>query len=183
MWRPRLAALIPVAIFLILAALFLTAIYRGDPSRLPSPLVGRYVPSFDLPPVAGLDVPGLSSADFGKGTPMVVNVWASWCVPCREEHSVLVALKGLIDVPLVALNYKDDPESAARFLGALGNPFSRVGADSTGRVSIDWGVYGVPETYVVDGHGLIVYKHVGPLTPEALDSEILPALKKAQTGK
>lgn len=183
MWRPRLVAIVPIALFLILAGLFLTAIYRGDPSRLPSALVGRYVPTFDLPAVAGLDVPGLSSQDFGTGQPMVVNVWASWCVPCREEHSVLVALKGLTDAPIVGLNYKDDAESATRFLGTLGNPFTQVGADTTGRVSIDWGVYGVPETYVVDGRGLIVYKHVGPLTPEALETEILPALKQAHMGQ
>ncbi|MGB3808688.1 MAG: DsbE family thiol:disulfide interchange protein [Parvibaculum sp.] len=175
----RLRALIPAGLFLIFATLFLIAVFRGDPSRVPSALIGRYVPTFSLPPVEGLGLPGLSDADFGKGEPVIVNVWASWCVPCREEHSVLTELKGLTTSPIYGINYKDAPDAARRFLGELGNPFTRVGADAKGRTSIDWGVYGVPETYIVDGKGRIAYKHVGPLTPKIVDAEILPALRAA----
>lgn len=175
----RLGALVPAGLFLVIAGFFLVAIFHGDPSRVPSALIGRYVPPFSLPPVAGLDRPGVGTGDFGKGTPVVVNVWASWCVPCREEHAVLMELKGLTTAPLYGINYKDDGEAARRFLGELGDPFTRIGADASGRTSIDWGVYGVPETYIVDGHGRIAYKHVGPLTPKIIDDEILPAIKGA----
>lgn len=178
----RLTALIPAGIFLVVAGLFLVAIFHGDPSRVPSALIGRYVPTFSLPPVEGLDRPGLGNADFGGGEPVIVNVFASWCVPCREEHPVLMELKGLTKAPLYAIDYKDSAEAARRFFAELGNPFQRIGADQSGRVSIDWGVYGVPETYIVDGKGRIAYKHVGPLTPQVIDQEILPALKAAQTG-
>lgn len=177
----RLAALIPAGIFALIAGFFLVAVFRGDPSHVPSALIGRYVPDFELPAVAGLDRPGLESKDFGQGKPVIVNVFASWCVPCREEHPVLVELKRLTASPLYAINYKDDPEAARRFLGELGDPFERVGADRAGRVSIDWGVYGVPETYIIDGKGRIAYKHVGPLTPDIVDEEILPALKVARS--
>lgn len=174
-WR----ALIPALVFLLVAGLFLVAVFGGDPSRVPSPLIGRGVPDFDLPAVEGLAVPGLSSDDFGQGQAVVVNVWASWCVPCRQEHAVLSALKTRTDAPLYGLNYKDTAESARSFLSELGNPFDRIGADHKGRVAIDWGVYGVPETYVIDGKGRIAYKHVGPLTMGMIDTEILPALKAA----
>jgi len=178
--RFRIAALIPVAIFLVLAGLFFAAIYRGDPSRVPSALIGRYVPEFDLPPVEGIDRPGVSSANFGKGVPVIVNVWASWCVPCRDEMPLLIELGRVSRAPLFGLNYKDDPVAARRFLTELGNPFARIGKDAKGRAAIDWGVYGVPETYIVDGNGRIALKHVGPLTPEAIADEILPALKAAR---
>jgi len=176
----RFAALIPAGLFVVLAGFFLVAIFRGDPSRVPSALIGRYVPAFSLDAVEGLDRPGMASTDFGQGKPIVVNVFASWCVPCREEHPVLMELKAVAGVPIYGLNYKDSPEAARRFLGELGNPFDRVGADPKGRVSIDWGVYGVPETYIIDGKGRIAYKHVGPLTPDLIDGEILPALRAAR---
>ena len=178
--RFRWAALIPVAIFLVLVGLFFAAIYRGDPSRVPSALIGRYVPAFDLGPVEGLDLPGVAAADFGKGVPVIVNVWASWCVPCRDEMPLLVELRRIAGVPMFGLNYKDDPAAARRFLAELGNPFDRVGRDDTGRAAIEWGVYGVPETYIVDGNGRIAFKHIGPLTPEAVADEILPALQAAR---
>tara|TARA_R110000824_G_scaffold118960_10_gene271787 strand:- start:41276 stop:41839 length:564 start_codon:yes stop_codon:yes gene_type:complete len=174
-WR----ALIPAVVFMAVAGLFLVAVFGGDPSRVPSPLIGRDVPEFDLPPVAGLDMPGLSSRDFGQGQAVIVNVWASWCVPCRQEHAVLSELRTRTDAPLYGLNYKDTGESARRFLSELGNPFDRIGVDAKGRVAIDWGVYGVPETYVIDGNGRIAFKHVGPLTPDMINTEILPALKAA----
>ena len=180
-FRFRLAAVLPVAIFLLLAGLFYAAIYRGDdPSTVPSALIGRYVPEFELPPVDGLDRPGLSNADFGQGKPVIVNVWASWCVPCRSEMPLLVELRRVAGVPLYGIDYKDDPATARRFLAELGNPFDRIGRDASGRAAIDWGVYGVPETYVVDGNGRIAFKHVGPLTPEAIAEEILPALRAAR---
>ncbi|MDO8837715.1 MAG: DsbE family thiol:disulfide interchange protein [Parvibaculum sp.] len=176
----RLAALVPVALFLLLAGFFFVAIYRGDPSRVPSALIGRYVPEFELPAVPGLDQPGLATADFGTGTPVIVNVWGSWCVPCRVEMPLLVELRRVADVPLYGINYKDDPAAARRFLAELGNPFDRIGRDQTGRASIEWGVYGVPETYVIDGNGRIALKHVGAVTPEAIAEQILPALQAAR---
>jgi len=175
--RFRLLALIPVAIFLILAGVFFAAIYRGDPSRVPSALIGRYVPDFSLEPVEGLGRPGVSTADFGQGVPVIVNVWASWCVPCRDEMPLLVELRRIADVPLYGLNYKDDPAAARRFLDNLGNPFDRIGSDDSGRAAIEWGVYGVPETYIVDGNGRIAFKHIGVLTPESVADDILPALQ------
>jgi cytochrome c biogenesis protein CcmG/thiol:disulfide interchange protein DsbE len=175
----RWQALLPAVLFLILAGFFLAAVFHGDPSRVPSALIGRAVPTFTLPPIPGIDQPGLASSDFGTGQPVIVNVWASWCVPCRDEHTVLNALRKMTTAPLYGLNYKDTDEGARSFLAELGNPFVRIGADKKGRVAIDWGVYGVPETYIVDGKGHIAYKHVGPLTPEIVDKEILPALRAA----
>lgn len=175
----RWGALVPAGLFLIIAAFFLVAVFRGDPSRVPSPLIGRVVPEFSLPAIAGTDRPGLATADFAQGMPVIVNVWASWCVPCRDEHAILSELKKLTDAPIYGLNYKDSAEAAKNFLAELGNPFTRIGADAKGRVAIDWGVYGVPETYIVDGKGHIAYKHVGPLTAQIVDEEILPALRAA----
>jgi cytochrome c biogenesis protein CcmG/thiol:disulfide interchange protein DsbE len=173
----RWGALIPAAAFFLVAGFFLVAVFRGDPSTVPSPLIGRAIPEFSLPAIDGVDRPGMATSDFAQGKPVIVNVWASWCIPCREEHAVLSELKKMTDVPIYGLNYKDSAEGAQQFLAELGNPFARIGADAKGRVGLDWGVYGVPETYVVDGHGHIAYKHVGPLTPEIVDGEILPALR------
>lgn len=183
----RLRALIPAGIFAGLAALLYLALFWGDPSELPSALIGREVPEFDLPPVAGMaDVPGLSDADLKTGDVTVVNVWASWCAPCRDEHPVLEALAVRLAAEggarLVGLNYKDAPENARRFLGTLGNPFAAIGADRSGRTAIDWGVYGVPETFVVDGAGRIAFKHVGPISPAQLDAVIMPAIRAARDG-
>jgi cytochrome c biogenesis protein CcmG/thiol:disulfide interchange protein DsbE len=179
--RFRLVAVLPVLVFLLLAGIFYAAIFHGgDPSEVPSALIGRYVPEFELPPVDGLDRPGLSSADFGEGSPAIVNVWASWCVPCRTEMPLLVELASVAGVPLHGINYKDDPAAARRFLAELGNPFDRIGKDATGRAAIDWGVYGVPETYVIDKNGRIALKHVGPLTPDAIADQLLPALRAAR---
>ncbi len=174
----RLGALIPLGIFLALA-LALAVGMRLDLTTIPSALIGKPVPDFALPPLLE-GGQGLSAADLrGGGGPVLVNVFASWCIPCREEQPMLMDLARRGDVTLYAINYKDRPQAARQFLAELGNPFTRIGADRAGRVAIDWGVYGVPETYVVDGKGKIVLKHVGPLTPQAIADEILPALRGA----
>jgi cytochrome c biogenesis protein CcmG/thiol:disulfide interchange protein DsbE len=170
--RGRLLFLLPALVFAGLALLFLVRLQSGDPSRVPSALIGRPAPSFALAPLEGLaargqPVPGLGSEDL-KGRVTVVNVWASWCGPCREEHPLLVDLARDPSVRVVGINYKDNPENARRFLGALGNPFAAVGVDPSGRAAIDWGVYGVPETFVIGPDGTIRHKHIGPLTPEAM---------------
>lgn len=185
--RRQLALLIPLAAFLIMAGVFLYALQTGDPSRLPSALIGKSVPSFNLPGVDGLvekgaQVPGFSTADLAAGKVSVVNVWASWCVPCHAEHPFLSKLGELGKVPLYGINYKDKAVDARRFLGKLGNPFRAVGADNSGRTGIDWGVYGVPETYVVDGSGKIVFKHVGPMDEKVIVNRLLPAIEKARSG-
>jgi cytochrome c biogenesis protein CcmG, thiol:disulfide interchange protein DsbE len=181
-WR-RWSLALPLVIFAGLAGLFWLSLHSGDPSRLPSALLGKPVPDFTLPPVDGLNadtgaVGGFDTADLATGEPTIVNVWASWCVPCHEEHPLLTALAKEPGVRLYGINYKDDPAAARRFLGRYGNPFARVGADRSGRVAIDWGVYGVPETYVISGDGKITYKYVGPLTEEAIRDKLLPLLKE-----
>ena len=178
----RLSALLPVVGFAGLAALFYVAIFGGDPSEVPSALLDRPVPVFDLPAVENVGVGGFANSDLAQGRVSVVNVWASWCVPCRTEHAFLEELKALSGAPIYGLNYKDDPDAAQRFLATLGNPFERVGADTSGRVAIDWGVYGVPETFVVDGEGKIVLKHVGPINSAIIADKILPAIEAARAG-
>jgi cytochrome c biogenesis protein CcmG, thiol:disulfide interchange protein DsbE len=169
--RYRILYLVPVLVFTALAALFLFRLFSGDPSRIPSALIGRPVPSFALAPLPGLmqvgqPVPGLSDADLKTGAVTVVNVWASWCGPCRQEHPALMQLARNPSLRMVGINYKDNPENARRFLGALGSPFAAVGVDPTGRTAIDFGVYGVPETFIVGPDGTIRDKHIGPLLPE-----------------
>ena len=181
--RRRLLVLLPLVLFLALAALFFFRLGAGDPSRLPSVLIGREAPTTELPPVAGLErngepVPGIVPADF-KGAVTVLNVWASWCVPCRDEAALLMSLSGDKRIRLVGINYKDQPDNARRFLGRFGNPFSASGADANGRAAIEWGVYGVPETFIVGRDGRIAYKLVGPLTPENLERVVKPEIEKA----
>jgi cytochrome c biogenesis protein CcmG/thiol:disulfide interchange protein DsbE len=181
--RSGLFLALPLIVFIALAALLLLRLFGGDPSKIPSALIGKEVPAFSLPPVAGLlrdgaPVPGLASADL-QGRVTVVNVWASWCGPCRIEHPLLMALASDPAIRLVGINYKDDPENARRFLGGLGNPYAAVGADREGRIAIDWGVYGVPETFVVGPDGRIAYKHVGPLSAEAVATLLKPAIAAA----
>ncbi|HTK13004.1 MAG TPA: DsbE family thiol:disulfide interchange protein [Xanthobacteraceae bacterium] len=179
----RIVVLLPLAAFLLLAALFLVRLGAGDPSRVPSALIGHDAPKTDLPAIAGLQkdgtaVPGLASATFaGKVT--LVNVWASWCVPCHDEAPLLMQLATDKRIRLVGINYKDSAENARRFLGRYGNPFAAVGADANGRTGIEWGVYGVPETYVVGRDGRIIYKLVGPISPENLQSQLEPVITKA----
>jgi cytochrome c biogenesis protein CcmG/thiol:disulfide interchange protein DsbE len=181
-WR-RLIVLAPLVVFLGLVLLFVIRLYSGDPSRIPSALIGHPAPQTPLPPVAGLDrdgkpVPGIDPASF-KGAVTVVNVWASWCVPCHDEAPLLMQLAQDPRLRIVGINYKDEPENARRFLGRYGDPFTAAGADPNGRAAIEWGVYGVPETFVVGRDGHIAYKLVGPITPENFDTAIKPEIEKA----
>lgn len=174
----RILTLLPVVVFAGLALLLWRGLY-GDPSTLPSTLINKPVPAFTLPAVTELNVPGLSDADLKTGKVTVVNIWASWCGPCRQEHPLLLQLSKRGDITLVGINNKDDAANAARFLGALGQPFAKIGADTNGRVTIDWGGYGVPETFIVDGKGVIRHKHVGPLSEEILATTFDAEIKKA----
>ena len=181
--RRRLVVLIPLALFLALALLFVMRLSSGDPSRIPSALIGREAPQTNLPPIAGLQqdgkpVPGLDAASF-KGEVTVLNVWASWCVPCHDEAPLLVKLAGDKRIRVAGINYKDQPDNARRFLGRYGNPFVANGVDSNGRASIEWGVYGVPETFIVGRDGRIAYKLIGPITPENLEAVLKPQIEKA----
>jgi cytochrome c biogenesis protein CcmG/thiol:disulfide interchange protein DsbE len=172
-------AVIPVAVFAFLAVLFWVGL-GGDPKNIPSALVGKPVPVFELAPIDGLNTPGFSTADLKKGQITVVNVWASWCAPCRDEHPLLVELSKRNDIRLFGINNKDEPENARRFLGTLGQPFVAIGSDRSGSVSIDWGVYGVPETFIVDGSGMIRFKWIGPLSPESLTGKLAGEIEKAK---
>jgi cytochrome c biogenesis protein CcmG/thiol:disulfide interchange protein DsbE len=166
---------IPLLLFLIVG-LFLAIGLTRDPSTLPSALIGKPAPEFALPPLEGRDQHGLSRADLG-GEPMLVNVFASWCVPCRIEHP-LVARLAEEGVVVHGINYKDRPEDATAWLAELGDPYRLIGTDRSGRVGIDWGVYGVPETYVIDRDGRIAYRHVGPLQPQDLERTVRPLLER-----
>jgi cytochrome c biogenesis protein CcmG/thiol:disulfide interchange protein DsbE len=176
----------PVIIFAGLVILFAFALESGDPSKLPSTLIGKPVPATTFPALEGLvdgrgAVPGFSSADLAKGSVSVVNFWASWCASCVEEHPLLEALRERTGVEIYGVDYKDDAAAARRFLGRYGNPFTAVGTDANGRSAIEWGVYGMPETFVLNGKGEIVYKHVGPISPRSLEEKLLPAIEKART--
>ncbi len=177
----RFAYFAPVAIFIALAVLLGVGLFLGDPKEIPSVFIDEPAPEVSLPPITGYreEAGGLSNELFRQGVPTIVNVWASWCAPCRIEHPILMELaKG--DVPIFGLNYKDQPEDARAFLEGLGDPYDRIGADESGRAGIDWGVYGVPETFVIDGNGRIILKHVGPLDPTVVREKIFPALEKAR---
>jgi cytochrome c biogenesis protein CcmG/thiol:disulfide interchange protein DsbE len=181
--RRNLLVLLPLIAFLGLSALFLVRLYAGDPGRLPSALIGRPAPPTDLPALAGLErdgktLPGLSNATF-PGAVTLVNVWASWCVPCADEVPFLEKLSKDKRIKLVGINYKDPTDNARRFLNRYGNPFVAVGVDASGRTSIDWGVYGVPETYLIGRDGTIAYKLVGPVTAENLAQVLEPEIAKA----
>ncbi len=177
--RPRLLFLLPLAVFVALAAVFLIRLETaGNPEAVPSALVGKPAPDFDLPPLESADRPGLKGSDL-KGQVTLVNVFASWCGPCRIEHPQLIELARDGRIRLVAINYKDVPANAVRFLDELGNPYAAIGVDAKGRAAIDWGVYGVPETFVVDAAGIIRYKQIGPIDPTTLKDVILPAIEAA----
>jgi cytochrome c biogenesis protein CcmG/thiol:disulfide interchange protein DsbE len=183
--RRPLLVFVPLVFFAALAALFVIRLYSGDASLLPSALIGRQVPAFALPPVEGLpDKPGFSDADLRQGNVTLVNVFASWCVPCHQEHQLIMRLSAepavaRAGVRLFGLAYKDEPANITRFLAEAGDPFANIGADRNGRTAIDWGVYGVPETFVVKGDGTIAYRFVGPIGEESYRDVILPEIEKA----
>jgi len=175
MRRRNLLVFLPLALAAMLAVVLAWGLTR-DPGALPSTLIGKPVPDFVLPPVQGRTL-GLSSTDL-KGEVSLVNVFASWCVACREEHPLFMKLAAQGTVPLHGLNYKDQPDDAAQWLNSLGDPYTRTGADISGRVAIDWGVYGVPETFVIGADGRVAYKHIGPVNEEVLGRTILPLVEK-----
>ena len=172
--------LLPLIVLVGLVSVFALNMDR-DPSLIRSVLINKRAPSFDMPAVAGTGKAGFDTAALA-GEVTVVNVFASWCIPCRDEHPLLEALKVETGVRLFGINQKDAPENAAAFLAELGNPYDRIGADPSNRVSIDWGVYGVPETFVVNAKGIISFKHVGPISPSSLQNELLPAIAQARAG-
>jgi len=175
--RRRLIFILPVAVFVVLAAAFAWQLASGDdPSELPSARIGDAMPEFTLPPI-NASAQGLSSADI-KGEVALVNFFASWCLPCRAEHGLLMDLARRGVVPIYGVDYKDDPEDGWKWLQDLGDPFARTGSDRDGRVAIDFGVYGVPETYVIDRDGVIRHRHVGPLTERDLEKLILPLIER-----
>jgi cytochrome c biogenesis protein CcmG/thiol:disulfide interchange protein DsbE len=181
--KRRLLVILPLAVFLALAALFFFRLGGGDPSRIPSALIGRPAPQTELAPIEGLSrdgkpVPGLATRDF-KGNVTLLNVWASWCVPCHDEAPLLVQFAKDKRIRIAGINYKDQPDNARRFLGRYGNPFAAIGTDGNGRAAIEWGVYGVPETFIVGRDGRIAYKLVGPITEENLEKVLKPQLEKA----
>jgi len=171
----RLLFLLPLVLLAALAVGIGTKLLSGsDPQSLPSALIDKPLPEFSLAPLPGRS-DGLASTDFG-GTPMLLNVFASWCVACLAEHPVITRLGRDDGIPVVAINYKDKPENALAWLKRNGNPYRRIGVDVEGRTAIDLGVYGVPETFVIDKAGRIRYRHPGPLTPDIVDREIRPLL-------
>jgi len=175
--RRRLRYLWPLAIFAVLAAFFAVGLTL-NPREIPSPLLGKAVPEFALSPVKGRTL-GLAAADL-RGEVSLVNVFASWCTACRDEHPLWMEVRAQGAVPLHGLNYKDRPDDAAKWLAELGDPYLRTGADLDGRVGIDWGVYGVPETFVVDKRGVIRHKIIGAITRKRLDAELMPLVRKLQ---
>lgn len=178
--RRRLGlALLPIVIFAGLALLFWKGL-SGDPSNLPSALIGKPAPEFSLAALDDSNIPGLSSADLKNGGVSVVNIWASWCGPCRLEHPILMELSKRTDIRLYGINNKDEAENAKRFLGTLCQPFAAIGADTSGRTTIDWGSYGVPETFIVDGKGMIRFKWIGPLSAEIMNGVFTSEIEKAK---
>src|SRR5262245_24479789 len=168
--------LLPVLLFIALAGYFAWALLSGrDPQQLSSALIGKPAPEFALPALLP-DLPGAARADLG-GKPMLVNFFASWCVPCRAEHPFLMDLAKNANVTIIGIVYKDKPEAAADLLLELGNPYYRVGQDVEGRTAIDFGVYGVPETFLIDAGGIVRFRQPGPLTPDVIERDVLPLLR------
>ncbi len=163
----------PIVVFAVIGYF----LYQGlslDPSSIPSVLIDKPAPEFDLPPLPGMDN-GLARSDLG-GEPALVNVFASWCVACRVEHPILMDMAKKGDVQIFGLNYKDGPDDAVRWLKRFGDPYDRIGSDQSGRIGLDFGVYGVPEPFVIDRNGTIVHKIIGPITPQILQEELMPML-------
>jgi cytochrome c biogenesis protein CcmG/thiol:disulfide interchange protein DsbE len=174
----RLIYILPVAVFAAVAAWFAVGLTR-EPSRVPSALIDRPIPDFALPALAGAGVPELADETI-KGKVALVNVFASWCVPCKIEHPIFMRLAAEKRVPIYGINYKDKGADALRWLQELGNPYAAIGHDEPGRVGIEWGVYGVPETFIIDREGRIRFKLVGPITPAVLQDTILPLIAQLE---
>ena len=174
----RWLALLPVALFAALGGFFLQGLLRDDPDALPSVMIGREAPAPTLTELAPLPV--FDASTLADGEVKLVNFWASWCVPCRVEHPHLETLSS--ELPVYGVNYKDRPEDALGFLDQLGNPFAAIAADPEGRTGIDWGLYGVPETFLVDGDGIIRLRFAGPITPSVIQETIAPAIAAARGG-
>ncbi len=169
----RVIYVLPVVIFAVLAALLYDGLYNPRPSVLPSPLIGKTVPPFET--VALVDETGFTRAELGNGKPTIVNFWASWCAPCRLEAPVLKELSRRTDLNVYGIVYKDVPKDSHAFLTEFGNPFSKINDDPSGRIGIEWGVTGVPETFVIDSKGIVRARHAGELTDEVVRDIILPA--------
>ena len=176
----RILAFLPLLVAAILGGALYWGLFNSS-DRLPSVLIDKQIPTFELPPIEGRP-DGLSSADL-LGHVSIVNVWASWCVPCRVEMPLLNAIAETQNVPIYGINYKDQATAALAFLEELGDPYTLIGADRNGRVAIDWGVYGLPETFVIDAGGRIAYKHVGPFNRRSLEEDILPVVRRLQDRK
>jgi len=176
----RLKLLAPLAVFVVICGFLLVGLWR-DPREVPSPLIGKPAPAFKL---AQLHEPAkmLGPSDM-KGQVWLLNVWASWCTPCQLEHPVLVDFAARSRTPVLGLNYKDQPEAARQWLARLGNPYLATGVDADGRTGIDFGVYGVPETFVIDQAGVIRLRHAGPMTPEFLERTLVPLLRELEREK
>ena len=171
---------LPVVLFATVAGLFAVALQPGrDPTKLPSVFINRPAPAFAFAPIEGLGE-GFDQSALATGSVTVLNFWASWCAPCIDEQAQLVALKSKPGVTIVGVNVKDEPANARQFLNRYGNPFGKLGADRNGRGSIEWGVYGTPETFILNGKGAIVYKHVGPITDADISAKIVPAIEAAR---
>jgi cytochrome c biogenesis protein CcmG/thiol:disulfide interchange protein DsbE len=169
--------LIPIVLFGVLVAVFTIGLQR-DPSFVPSPLIGKSAPSFSLRALQEPDQV-VSDADL-RGRVSLLNVWATWCVGCRQEHETLNKIADLDDVPIFGLNWKDDAQQASAWLAELGNPYVATAVDADGKVAIDWGVYGAPETFLIDANGIIIYRHISPLTMEIWQTEFVPRIKEAR---
>ena len=184
----RLLFLLPLLLFAVVASYFLWGLDPArDPSAIPIQMVDRPVPPFELPPVDGVDRPGFSDTDLtspaqdGGAAIRVVNVFASWCIPCRAEHPIITRLAGMHGIEVYGIDYQDRPEDAAKWLEELGNPYTAIGADRQGKVGVVWGIRGVPETYIVDGAGRIRHHHIGPITPDDLERVILPLIEELRS--
>jgi cytochrome c biogenesis protein CcmG/thiol:disulfide interchange protein DsbE len=170
---------LPLALFALLVGFLLVGLFR-DPSYVPSPLIGKQAPEFTLPSLQDANYPVVSKELLGR--PWVLNVWGTWCGGCREEHDTLLAIARTNVVPMVGLNWKDDSAAAQQWLRTLGNPYSVVASDPEGRVAIDWGVYGAPETFLIGPDGKVLFKHIAPMTMEVWTKEFLPRIQAASTG-
>jgi len=177
----RVIVFIPFAIAIAIGVFALWGLRADrDPAGIPSMLISKPAPQFDLPSVEGVSVPGFSTADLsGSGGPVLVNVFASWCVPCKAEHAVLTRFAEVNNVTLFGINYKDLPEDASAWLENLGNPYDRIGSDLDGRAGIEWGISGVPETFIVNNEGIVTFRHVGPILSEKAQKQVLAALRDA----